>query len=85
MEDNREKLLRFLNEIGIYERFIHNFYESNKRKNPMSQFNSYKRVLDLFKEPPEMYRNVSFIDKAFDWSRSKEGYCFWEDLYYKHT
>jgi len=76
----KEKFVRFLKEEGndVYHKFVHNFkddveFRSRFSGKPIKSFDYYlnKTKIDLF------------INDAFFWDDTKEGFHFWEDLHYR--
>lgn len=66
----KQYFFHFLKQNNVYEQYMNNFNKREKHRNEICPKNQF-----LSKSEP-----VNFIDRAFTYSRTKEGHEFWFNL-----
>jgi hypothetical protein len=80
-----ENFKKFLEDNGVLDEFVRNFYnfEDDERKRKYWRgYDGYsgKYTLNDYLTNNKKYREKSYIDDAFDWSYSPEGFDFWNNI-----
>ena len=66
----KQQFIRFLKENNAYEPFLTNFEKREEKRNKVCPKRQYLKKME-----PE-----DFIDRAFDWKNTKEGWKYWFNL-----
>lgn len=77
-KDKLRIFIRFLKKHKIYNKFLSNCF-SNNGYNVRINLNNQKTVNDFIKD--ELKNRCLFINKAFEWGETNEGYKFWYIIY----
>lgn len=77
-KDKLRLFIRFLKKHKVYNNFLSNCF-SNNGYSVRSNLKNQKTVIDFIKY--ELKHHCLFIDKAFAWDKTNEGYRFWFTIY----
>ena len=71
----------FLKKENVLDKFVYNF--SKEESIPWRETYEQEASFDLFFQDRMNQKYPSLIRFAFDWTNTKEGFIFWDDLSHK--
>jgi hypothetical protein len=83
--DGHEKFKEFLEKNGVLDKFVRNFYNFEDDEWKREYWGGYDSHSDEYTLNDFLINNKEmryglYIDDAFDWDNSPEGYDFWDDV-----